>query len=69
MDRWNGLSVGDLVKKIETTMPKTAPGSLMPDDYLAVAAYLLSANGCPAGGESLEADPATLAQLEITLRK
>src|SRR5579883_463415 len=69
MDRWNGLSVGDLVKKIETTMPKTAPGSLMPDDYLAVAAYLLSANGCPPGGESLEADPAALAKLEITPAK
>jgi polyvinyl alcohol dehydrogenase (cytochrome) len=51
--RWSGLSVGELYKRVRTTMPKNAPGSLGDDAYLKVLAYLLSANGFPAGADRL----------------
>ena len=51
--RWSGLSVGELYKRVRTTMPKTAPGSLGDEAYLDVVAYLLSANGFPPGKDGL----------------
>ncbi len=47
--RWSGLSVGELYKRVRTTMPKNAPGSLGDAAYMEIVAYLLSANGFPAG--------------------
>jgi polyvinyl alcohol dehydrogenase (cytochrome) len=51
--RWSGLSVGELYRRVRTTMPKNAPGSLSDKAYLDVVAYLLSANGFPAGKDGL----------------
>ena len=51
--RWSGLSVGELYKQVRTRMPKTAPGSLGDEAYVEVVAYLLSANGFPAGKDGL----------------
>jgi len=51
--RWSGLSVGELYKRVRTTMPKSAPGSLADDDYVKIIAYLLSANGFPAAADGL----------------
>jgi len=42
-------SAGDLFYVLRTSMPKLAMGSLTPDDYTAVFAYLLLRNGWPAG--------------------
>ncbi len=50
--RWSGLSVGELYKRVRT-MPKNVPGSLSDDAYREVVAFLLSANGFPAGREGL----------------
>ena len=63
--RWEDLSLADLHKKIRTTMPMIKPGSLAPDDYLAVMAYLLEANGFPAGSSGLTADAAALGAITI----
>ncbi len=52
--RWKGVTLNDLYKKIRDTMPVDSPGSLSADDYLAVAAYLLSANGYPSGAAPLK---------------
>jgi mono/diheme cytochrome c family protein len=49
LGRWSGLSVGELFKRVRTTMPKAKPGSLADDDYLSIIAYLLSANGFKPG--------------------
>lgn len=45
---WRDSTLGDLHAKVRT-MPPGASGSLPEDDYLAVLAYLLEANGFPAG--------------------
>jgi mono/diheme cytochrome c family protein len=63
--RWAGVSVGELFKRVHTTMPKTDPGSLSVDDDLAIVAYLLSANGFPAGANVLPNDPAALGRIAI----
>jgi polyvinyl alcohol dehydrogenase (cytochrome) len=63
--RWAGTSVGELFKRIRTTMPKNNPGSLADADDLAITAYILSANGFPAGGKDLPNDPAMLGGIAI----
>jgi alcohol dehydrogenase (cytochrome c) len=45
---WRGRTLGELHAKVRT-MPPGAAGSLPARDYLAVLAYLLEANGFPAG--------------------
>ena len=49
--RWQppARSVADLYHVMRVSMPKLAMGSLAPDDYTAVFAYLLERNGWPAG--------------------
>jgi polyvinyl alcohol dehydrogenase (cytochrome) len=64
LGRWAGLSVGELFKKVSTTMPRNNPGSLNPADYQAIVAYLLSANGFPPGQAPL-GEPAVLARTAI----
>jgi alcohol dehydrogenase (cytochrome c) len=56
---WKSRRVGDLYTLIRTTMPPGGGGSLPDADYLAVTAYLLEANGYPAGRE-LPGDAAAL---------
>ena len=53
LDHFDGSTVGDLFDRIIRTMPKNMPGSLKLDGYAAVLAYLLQANGFPAGQSSL----------------
>jgi len=63
--RWAGVSVGELFKRIQATMPKTNPGSLSEDDDLAVIAYLLSVNGFPVGANALPGDPVALGRIAL----
>ena len=44
--------MGELFKRVRT-MPKNAPGSLTDEVYREIVAYLLSANGFPAGKKGL----------------
>ena len=48
-----GRTVADFHDVTSRSMPQTAPGSLKPEEYLAVTAYVLSKNGYPAGTEPL----------------
>jgi mono/diheme cytochrome c family protein len=57
---WKEMSVGALLNKINTDMPSNAPGSLTPEQYADVTAYVLSANRYPAGQTELPTDAATL---------
>jgi hypothetical protein len=41
-------------------MPQFAPGTLMPEDNARLMAFLLKANGMPAGPTPLPADSVTL---------
>jgi mono/diheme cytochrome c family protein len=51
---FDGLTVGALFDRIRTTMPQTAPGSLSPESYADILAYLLKENGFPAGSKPLD---------------
>jgi mono/diheme cytochrome c family protein len=57
MARWEQRSVDELLAKVSTTMPQSAPGSLSEAQYLDIVAFLLSANGLPAGNTELTAQP------------
>ncbi|HUE64193.1 MAG TPA: cytochrome c [Rhizomicrobium sp.] len=47
------LTADALLDVIANTMPQSDPGSLKPDDYNAVTAYILQQNGYPAGNAAL----------------
>jgi|SRR3954468_15911705 mono/diheme cytochrome c family protein len=51
---FDGLSLGDLFDRIRTTMPQDNPGSLTRDAYADILAFLLQANGVPAGTQELD---------------
>lgn len=52
---------------ISTEMPASAPGSLQPQVYADIIAYLLSANGFATGPQELLPDPAVLETVIIRL--
>jgi len=51
---FDGLSLGDLFDRIRTTMPQDNPASLTRDAYADILAFLLKANGMPAGAKELD---------------
>jgi mono/diheme cytochrome c family protein len=58
LGRWDGQSAADLLDIVANQMPLSSPGSLKPDEALAVVAYLLHGNGFAAGEASLDASHA-----------
>jgi len=50
---WNDLTVGDLFDRIRTTMPLDNPGKLSRQQNADVIAFVLKANGWPAGTTEL----------------
>jgi len=51
--RWQGLKVADIYESIESTMPPEEPETLGDQAYIDLVAFVLSANGYPAGGREL----------------
>jgi len=51
---FDSLSLGDLFDRIRTTMPQDNPASLTRDQYADILAFLLKANGMPAGAKELD---------------
>lgn len=66
---WNGLSLGDLAVRIQTTMPANDPGSLKAEEVTEVIAYILSYNKFPEGAAALPSDQAGLGQIAIAATK
>jgi mono/diheme cytochrome c family protein len=62
---WKDMSVGALLNKISTDMPSNAPGTLTPEQYADVAAYVLSVNRYPAGMTELPTDAAALKTVKM----
>jgi len=60
------LTVDALLDVIANTMPQSDPGSLKPDDYAAVTAYILQQNGYPAGSTALAKTAAGLKDAKVT---
>jgi hypothetical protein len=55
-----------LLDVIANTMPQSDPGSLKPEEFAAVTAYILQQNGYPAGATALAADSAGAKDAKIT---
>src|SRR5258706_577935 len=60
------LTVDALLDVITNTMPQSDPGSLKPEDYGAVTAYILQKNGYPAGTTALAKTAAGLKDAKVT---
>jgi mono/diheme cytochrome c family protein len=60
------LTADSLLDVIVNTMPQSDPGSLKPEEYAAVTAYILQQNGYPAGTTALAKGAAGLKDAKIT---
>jgi mono/diheme cytochrome c family protein len=63
LEKWNGKSVGNLVELTRKTMPADGPGKLSRKECIDIVAYLLSANGFPAGSGDMTADASVLDEI------
>lgn len=63
--KWAGKTAFELFERMRATMPDSDPGSLTPETYAALTAYLLKLNGVPSG-TMLSTDSASLAAIKLT---
>jgi mono/diheme cytochrome c family protein len=66
---WAGAPASELFDYISRAMPLYAPGSLSPEDNAKIVAYLLKANGMPAGNVPLPSDMATLGRIKVDVAR
>ena len=64
-EHWDGHSLSELYGYISTKMPKNEPGSLAPEQYADVLAYMLKLNQMPTGANELPTDSTVLAAIRI----
>jgi mono/diheme cytochrome c family protein len=64
-DRWAGLTVDSLFGYLSSAMPPNQPGSLSPQTYADITAFLLSRNGSTPGGSELSSSLDAMATMEI----
>jgi mono/diheme cytochrome c family protein len=60
---WADRPVGDLYDYLARAMPQMAPGTLQPEDNARLVAFILQANGAPAGTRNLPAGSAALQRI------
>jgi mono/diheme cytochrome c family protein len=65
LGNWNGQSLVDLQQRIKTTMPSDSIGIYDAKFVTDVLAFMLKANGFPAGPAELATDDATLKNIAI----
>ncbi len=53
LNGWNGKTLDGLLEMVRTSMPEDNPGSLTPQEYADVLAFILSRNAFPPGAEEL----------------
>jgi S-disulfanyl-L-cysteine oxidoreductase SoxD len=63
---WGDMSVGELSARIQKIMPPDRPGSLTPQTYIDIIAFILQKNAFPAGSAELGINPEALQQIRIT---
>jgi len=66
---WDRRPLSELYQFIITRMPKNEPGSLQPDEYVDVLAYLLKLNDLPSGSDPLPADSLAMKKIRIEVGK
>jgi quinoprotein glucose dehydrogenase len=70
IDHWYDARLGELALRIQNTMPQSAPGSLKPEEYADILAFMLAENGFPAGSDTLKMAPVEeLDAIKITKTK
>ena len=69
LQKWNGKSVGALAELTYKTMPSDGPGKLSRQQVSDILAYVLSANGFPAGSNALGTDVSALNEIIIQAKK
>jgi cytochrome c len=62
---WGHAPLSSLYDYLGRAMPQFAPGTLTPQDNVRLIAFLLKANGQPAGAKTLIEDRATLAAIRM----
>ena len=62
---WEGLSLGDLLSMMQTSMPQDSPGALSDQEYVDVLSYMLRMSEYPAGSTELPADGSGFEEIEI----
>ena len=62
---WRNRSLAQLFDRIRDTMPQNKPRTLSPEQTVDLIAYILSANGLPAGEVPLAHDVETLTQIRM----
>jgi mono/diheme cytochrome c family protein len=62
---WRNRSLTQLFDRIRDTMPQNKPRTLSPEQTVDLIAYILSANGLPAGEVPLAHDVETLKQIRM----
>ena len=66
---WNGMTVGDLFEKMQTSMPADQPGHLSREQNATLLAFILNANKFPAGAAELSTDGERLRQIRFEAAK
>jgi S-disulfanyl-L-cysteine oxidoreductase SoxD len=66
---WNGMTVGDLFEKMQTSMPADQPGHLSREQNATLLAFLLKANKFPPGAAELSTDGERLRQIRFEAAK
>ena len=66
---WDRKPLSELYLFISAKMPKNEPGSLQPNEYADLVAYLLKMNDMPGGSEELPADSVALKKIRIEVGK
>ena len=66
---FDGQTAGDLVHRIQTTMPMDNPGTLNMATATDIAAFILQSNGLPAGNTELPADPSAQSLIRFSATK
>jgi mono/diheme cytochrome c family protein len=69
LKNWTAKSVGALLEYTRKEMPSDGPGKLTRQQCADATAYVLSANGFPAGDAELPADPEAASQIFIQPKK
>jgi len=65
---WRDRRLSDFHDLVSTTMPQDNPGSLTPQQYVDVTAYVLQLAGFPSGAVPLRGDSAMLRHARITIK-
>lgn len=62
---WAGKSAADFLNRLRGTMPADSPGSLAPQQYLGLVAFLARSNGAEPGRTKMPSDDEALATMSF----